>query len=552
MMGVSVELFMKMDTLVSYEELRTRGDLTLLGPDHVVHFISHQWLGNEHPDPEGLQLRRMQRVFAEILTGGVESLFSEEDLSVFLGGVSKGTGPELQDIGAAGFGGQLAATEVAWKGYVWIDFCSVPQGASASLERELAVGSIPGYVERCDYFWILAPSATHANTGTQCDFATWRSRGWCRLEEWASCLSIRQKTQLVITDSPKISLVGHLDFVMSLLGRPEKAPCMGQFSCCRLNHLVEMKEGGTMQIPCDKIRVGNVLKQLCDAKLNFFRSSGQRSMYAVLTTLEQTLYRGSAWHVRPPCPGESLDAFMQKVAFAELEDRNEIGGTALHVAMMVGHLEVVRKILAARPELLGVRTKTGFSALMAGIYNYSLDFGAVLADDALGFGSALELDAATCNGISVLDRAAKGGFATHTGLLLERGANPESRRKDNGRTPIMSSAETGYVSCCAALLRHRADVNATDNDGNTCLHLAANPLTLIGDADPCAKLAVTKLLLAAKVDHTKVNSFGKTAFQVAEEGGFVSCASLLRTHASRRVAPDWHAAVPAIGTKVSL
>lgn len=307
-----------------------------------------------------------------------------------------------------------------------------------------------------------------------------------------------------------------------------------------------------MQIPCDKIRVGNVLKQLCDAKLNFFRSSGQRMMYALLSTLEQTLYTGSAWHVRPPCPDESVDAFMARVAFAGLEDRNEIGGTALHAAMKVGHLEVVRKILAARPDLLAVRNKIGYSALMGGIYNNSLDFGALLADDALGFGTALELNAATCNGISVLDRAAKGGFATHTGLLLERGANPESRRKDNGRTPIMSSAETGYVSCCAVLLRHRADVNVTDYDGNTCLHLAANPLTLIGDSEPCAKLAVTNLLLAARVDHTKVNSFGKTALEVAEEASFVSCASMIRSHASGQETAEWCAAMPAMRTKVSL
>merc|ERR1719454_1143193 len=103
--------------------------------------------------------------------------------------------------------------------YLWIDYTSMPQPL-ASLPRAVdggadaphagmvsdhrhsasdvtvhanvsllieqlkaAVDSIPSYIERCAEMFILVPSVKHADRpGEVCDFSTWRSRGWCRME----------------------------------------------------------------------------------------------------------------------------------------------------------------------------------------------------------------------------------------------------------------------------------------------------------------------------------------------------------------------------------
>ena len=44
--------------------------------------------------------------------------------------------------------------------------------------RLYEVQSIPGYVERCDFFMVLAPELFHRDTGLICNSTSWQSRGW--------------------------------------------------------------------------------------------------------------------------------------------------------------------------------------------------------------------------------------------------------------------------------------------------------------------------------------------------------------------------------------
>ncbi len=96
--------------------------------------------------------------------------------------------------------------------YVWIDWSSMPQPSACSSdakkeERERmgvdlgkAVKSIPAYVEKSDFVVIVAPGCLHANRRdpdtklrTKTCYRTYRGRGWCVLELFASYLS-RDKT----------------------------------------------------------------------------------------------------------------------------------------------------------------------------------------------------------------------------------------------------------------------------------------------------------------------------------------------------------------------
>ena len=110
----------------------------------------------------------------------------------------------------------MTTTRDEWKRrlpkmYVWLDFISVPQptmvhgdgGNNGSSDHRMAdvvtdlvqslrnaVDSIPTFVERSSMMWILCPPCRHADSdSTICDFASWRSRGWCRLEYAASKLA---------------------------------------------------------------------------------------------------------------------------------------------------------------------------------------------------------------------------------------------------------------------------------------------------------------------------------------------------------------------------
>jgi len=77
---------------------------------------------------------------------------------------------------------------------VWMDYISIPQVigcsrdevASVLADQKAAIQAIPSYVRHAQHFWICAPSgAQHVDTCCECNYDTWHSRGWCRMEEAA-------------------------------------------------------------------------------------------------------------------------------------------------------------------------------------------------------------------------------------------------------------------------------------------------------------------------------------------------------------------------------
>ena len=62
-----------------------------------------------------------------------------------------------------------------------------------------AVDSIPAYVERCQSMWVLVPPIQHHDVdGAVCSFASWRTRGWCRMEFAAAHLATHEMPVLVV------------------------------------------------------------------------------------------------------------------------------------------------------------------------------------------------------------------------------------------------------------------------------------------------------------------------------------------------------------------
>ena len=69
-------------------------------------------------------------------------------------------------------------------------------------QLKAAVDSIPSYLERSALMWILVPPVEHRDLdGVICDFNSWRSRGWCRMEFAAKLATGEDMKIMLIQDT---------------------------------------------------------------------------------------------------------------------------------------------------------------------------------------------------------------------------------------------------------------------------------------------------------------------------------------------------------------
>ncbi|CAE8658620.1 unnamed protein product, partial [Polarella glacialis] len=342
---VSVAAFMEFQSMTSYGQLLESGLLTHPPEGAPVHFVSHEWLSSVHPDPDSLQLRRLQDVFREILAGQSKKLFSTANWNTF----SKGESRASQILDSAVVQSR-SPTEEAFQrdikhGFIWLDWSSVPQAVDAttnSFEKQrqdqmAAVRSIPAYLERCNYLWVLAPTAIHADLQTVRNFSTYRSRAWCRLEEWGNVLSSNTMMPLVVTESPRIATYSTLEFILDNAHKSERGPCSGQLSCCAFGHSVSIG-GENKVIPCDKIAIASVLEKLYAEKM---RRLGSSVMGFNFNALEETT-------AMQGCTTDDLEAFTHKWCKEGQQECDEHGFTLLHIAVLNGNISLVQKMLDRR------------------------------------------------------------------------------------------------------------------------------------------------------------------------------------------------------------
>ncbi|KAJ5801264.1 uncharacterized protein N7518_003332 [Penicillium psychrosexuale] len=141
-----------------------------------------------------------------------------------------------------------------------------------------------------------------------------------------------------------------------------------------------------------------------------------------------------------------------------------------------------------------------------------------------------DVDARVC-GQTALQAAAQGGHLQVVERLLAATANVNAPAvEENGRTALQAAAEGGHLQVVERLLAAKADVNtpAGEINGRTALqaaaqggHLEVVERLLAGKADINAPAGyyVVERLLAAKADVNTPTAEGRTALQVAAEGG---------------------------------
>jgi len=566
LLGVKMDYLLAATRMLSSQKVRDLGELHEAVDEDAVHFISHQWLSNANPDPNGIQLACLQSIMSGLMTGRGESLFgSHAAWDGFIHGVSANTSKAMrsreQMFGTKDYSSADDFLMDVKGGLVWLDFWSIPQlcdthivadsdhsrvgfGAFAQqLDDQMkAVNSIPYYIERSNTFWILAPAAAHAEKGHVCDLLEWRRRGWCRLEQWTALLSPHAKSLLLIRDPEKVELFGCTDMMLALAGHEELAPCAGEFACCTNGHKYDLGEalGGLQSIPCDKWRIAPLLFNLYERKLG---SCGGDALIDLLLSLGAYAFGGTDF--RGPSPSD-LKTFEDMKPWLPYKLAAVVDDTFIHLQSVtdmfafgaVAHPTLLVKILTLRPDLIDMRLN-GFSIvhLMTtrpdNVLQVLLQKCPRLAQQSELSASAMDSRTATL-GITPLSAAARRGHPEAVKALLAHRADANSRRNDTGETPLHGAAARGFASCCAELLANRADVNSCSSSGSTSAHLAAQRESLLDSLELGCKVAVMDVLLEHRADLLALDDCGRNPLMVAEDAGRTELIELLCEHAGAR------------------
>ena len=301
--------------------MQDKGELVVFSDDlGKAAFVSHQWLAQDHPDPDFKQMRTLQNALKRILSSSG---------SLSLDFITEAVVQTAKPVPMQEFQVQTL--------YFWYDYFSCPQlerQGNASDEMEYlpkAISSIPGYVSVCKFFFALCPVLECPWQGKVLTAATWSSRGWCRLERAARELSANS-TWILIQSDASMEVVGTaLSFPSGTVGdgdfafvedRQTLAPVMRQILVNKLHHC---------------LRLGDL--------------PGFRRHFNLQKVHLQGLVIEPVVGLLPSCvaPGGDVVAeFLHQNGLRRVRQADSAGWRPLHYAALAGNVEVLRGLLEKR------------------------------------------------------------------------------------------------------------------------------------------------------------------------------------------------------------
>lgn len=142
------------------------------------------------------------------------------------------------------------------------------------------------------------------------------------------------------------------------------------------------------------------------------------------------------------------------------------GVTALHEAASLGHLDLV-KLLLARGADVDARERNGDTPLLrAGEYPWE-DCTIALIN------SGADIHIKDGFGRTTLHFACRSGLLNIVNILLARNMDADERDVED-KTPLFHAVENSHTDCILALLDHGANLDIQDHSGFTVLHEAAS------------------------------------------------------------------------------
>ncbi|CAE7706212.1 warA [Symbiodinium sp. CCMP2592] len=305
---VKVSDFLAMEGVPEpHQVLRRKGLLHEWQPSMFVIFASHQWLGNGSPDPSGQQMTVLRRALQSWIDG---SMTVEVDLMRTFGDQS----------------GFTTSYERVATAYLFLDWFAIPQlteradgvnDDATTSDTARAVQSIPAYVEACDMFVALVPDLVHTDTGLQCNYGTWLSRGWCRAELWCRLFSNREDTRVVLIFSGREALfIMPLDWQRSLIA------------------------DGLFTVESDRTVVMKLGERALRSKIEHLDRWGPLTDYRFYLAQEPRL-------LNQQHGGFSLQGFLRHFSFPSLHDavKHESGMTGMLCALFAGDADMLQSLV---------------------------------------------------------------------------------------------------------------------------------------------------------------------------------------------------------------
>lgn len=559
MMVVSSDVVLALDLLRPYEELLKLGLVKRLAAAAISTFISHQWLARSHPDPQGEQLRTLQRFLQKAGHGQIKDLFSERDWSAFKSGVQAKEPHDklvrermwrLREL-ADGFSrygpnapDEWCSEELAHS-FLWIDYVSVPQALQAHDDGQWrAISSIPYYVAQSSFFVILCPSAQHSCRDELYAYHSWLERGWCRFEMWANILSPQRVVPLVLTDL-RAWTIGINDFLYHYgLHRGAVVGC-GQFTCCTFSH----KRFDGTPVPCDRDSLVSLMESMWCSRVRQASQAGMRWLYGNLKIKETQFFAMSldapfhaTWgdgSVDDATPKRVLERIETDLLAGRIPDAFSVIGIAAELGD-----ERLLKACVARGDDPNWIDEDGDS-----VFRLACRSGSFEAVEYL-----LSLPSMTVEHINLPD--VKGRSALRSSvrnqrivrLLLQSRACPKPCNE--GMNPLHVAARLGQDGVVRVLLGMGGiSADAVDLRGMTALHHAAEGEGLYGST--AGRIQAIECLLFHGASSTMLNRDGETAYDVALRSSLQAAVDLICAGSQRACEAEASSCIDVLRTRLS-
>ena len=186
-------------------------------------------------------------------------------------------------------------------------------------------------------------------------------------------------------------------------------------------------------------------------------------------------------------------------AGADIETKNDEGGSPLHMPSLLGALTTVTKLVKAGADVRATDDERNTCLILAAYFGHT--------DTVRYLVSLPEVDlnhqeSTNCTALHV---AVQEKHADVVEVLIDAGADIETKN-DEGRSPLLVASISGELTTVKMLIKAGADVRATDDERNTCLIFAAHH----GHTD-----TVRYLVALPEVDLNHQESTNCTALHVA-------------------------------------
>lgn len=377
-------------------------------------FVSHQWTSVEHPDPTFEQASVLQEAIRNLLSGRSKASLQPNTELICGREAQKYVSPEALNKKTL---------------YLWYDFFCCPQSKGDARLRD-AIDSIPAYIVRCQFFFILCPVLEHAQDKEILRMSTWQTRGWCLAEAAVWELASDIKFMLRIESAHHQTLTAQLAMLLS-------PPGLGDFS-----------------IESDRARIGDVLQEIIRRKLVSCLQRKDWHGYRYLLNQQTVRLRGLPTQAVPgflaPLPegkcasaAESLVAnFLHQNGFCHLHDRDSAGWSPICYAAVGGNPTLIQALLEQRAN----------------------------ANDSI---KKMKRDAQFPKGLHVLQICAMSVHNTAMKLLIEARANVHAKSAQASTTSLTAASVADNVVGIRVLCDAGARVLDKDGLGFDALRVAA-------------------------------------------------------------------------------